>query len=496
MAGINLHYRWTLYLIVCLACLVRVFVLINYVEVPGDGPARAFLTYMWYESPSLDMHGGWLPGFRPITGLFSYVLSNPLYSTRVFNVLVGTATVLVFFWLTREIYDQYTAFVSALALAVFPQHVALSATSLTEPLFIFLVLLSMTLVIWSVNKNRFGRICFIVSLLSFVAATTVRYESWTLIPILPFYYFLRTRRLKTSFVLSFALAAFPLIWSLSNYLHHGDPLIGFRRATEAAPQFEKIREYIGQYPISLWSAGGFLIHKISVHGGLFVAILAGIGLVDTGIRLFKRRATIEELLLGSTAVIFYIVMLRLMMDKGYAILDRYLMFGTIILLPAGIYAGRSVVSKVESYRWLFPAAFIGSVLLVNYMNSYQRYVTPEVPIDSQNVASWLQQNRPNDVAVLMTRMDWHSTYIPLYDRSLAGNFDIISSSRLAFGEDTLVDFMCRRQPRLLISMPKDEEFIAWVEGVAGTSIESAMIIVEIGQFQIYDIVDIHFSCMK
>ena len=496
LAKIKFQYPLTLYSIVVLAICLRFLVCFYYVEVPGDGPIRAFLTYAWYDSPSLEFHGWWLPGFKYITGLFSYLISDPLYSTRIFNVLVGTGTVLVFFFLVREIYNQYTAFVSALTLAVFPQHVALSATSLTEPFFIFLILLSIVSVTWAINRERFRRVYFITAVVCFMVATTIRYEAWALIPILPLYYFLRTRRLTVTIGLIFVLAALPFIWLTSNYLYYGDPFFGVGVARLPGAQIEKIREYSGMYPMNLWSAGGLLIHKISAHIGLFAAVLAGIGLVDTCIRFFAGRAKAEEVLLCSAITIFYIGVLRVMMDIGYATWDRYLMFGSIVIFPVAIYAGRSVISKIESYRWLFPAAFIGSILLTNYMNSYQRYVTSEEPIDSQNVASWLRENRAEGVAVLMTRMDWQSSYIPLYDPTLAGDFVTISPWSLARREDEVMGFICRRQPRLLISMTADEEFIAWIENFTGTSIDSTMLTAEFGRHQIYDIAELYFSCRE
>lgn len=123
------------------AFVLRLFVLLSSVDIPGDGPARALFAYNWSQSPYIQTSGrNWLPGFMYLAGLFSFLVSMPLVSTRILNLIIGTLTVPLFYALVHRVYGRAPGLFSAAVLALFPLHAGLSASSLTEASFLFAII--------------------------------------------------------------------------------------------------------------------------------------------------------------------------------------------------------------------------------------------------------------------------------------------------------------------------------------------------------------------
>src|SRR5262249_1856227 len=116
-------------------------------------------------------------------------------------------------------------------LAVFPLHVELSASSLTEVSAAFEMLIGMAFLQMAAQPGGRGRRAYTVLATSAVImASMTRYEMWALLPLFPWYYWLRTRDRVGPAVMAALLAAGPVAWILSNHLYGGQAFLGVAAA--------------------------------------------------------------------------------------------------------------------------------------------------------------------------------------------------------------------------------------------------------------------------
>lgn len=129
------------------AAAYRLLLLGTRFDVPGDGPSRTANALAWAASPMVPLCGAWPPGYSFVAGLFSLLVPAPLWSARILNVLLGTLSVPALYAVAARTWGRPGALASAAALAVFPLHAELAATSLTETSFVFALLLGWCLLL-------------------------------------------------------------------------------------------------------------------------------------------------------------------------------------------------------------------------------------------------------------------------------------------------------------------------------------------------------------
>ena len=141
---------------------------------------------------------------------------------RLLNALVGTATVPVFFAAVAPVFGPSTAIIAAAWIAVFPLHVELSASSMTDVTTLCEVLMGLVFLRMAADPHRRGRPGHAaVALGSFVMASMTRYEVWLLLPLLPSYFWLRTRNWRAAAGMAAVLVVFPLAWIAGNSVYKG-----------------------------------------------------------------------------------------------------------------------------------------------------------------------------------------------------------------------------------------------------------------------------------
>jgi 4-amino-4-deoxy-L-arabinose transferase-like glycosyltransferase len=136
------------------AATYRLLLLATRFDVPGDGPSRTANALAWAASPGVPVCGGWPPGNTFLSGLFSLLVPAPLWSARILNVLLGTLTVPVLYGVAARTWDRRSGLAAAAALAVFPLHAELAATSLTETSFVFALVLGWGLLLRAAQDER------------------------------------------------------------------------------------------------------------------------------------------------------------------------------------------------------------------------------------------------------------------------------------------------------------------------------------------------------
>src|SRR5215470_10203225 len=397
-------------LVVAILCLVtlavRLGLLLVSVDMPGDGPSRAAMSYSWSKSPYLVTHGGWLPGFLYIAGIFNFFVTDPLFASRVLNLILGSATILLYYLLIRRLYNRIAALFASFLLAVLPLHVGLSVSSLADTSFLFATIASMVL-LTGTNEGNEGKLRVGLSLCLFCWALMTRYEAWLLIPAFPIYYFLRTRKTSTAGLMLLILLLFPVGWMLENYVHGGKLLIGFSAVKKGA-------EIMGADAIDLFSAIKMLGSMSVLHLGKVLIIAIVGGMIWQLVSPARRDINPEHVFYISVICLFWMGMVYLAMTISTTLWNRFLLFEFVMPLP---FAFLPFTQELRiNYRWL--GLIMCVVLLAAGVAAFPRqrplWVTVQRPTEIENLVAWLKKSPYRDDAVLVTQMDWKSTYIPLY----------------------------------------------------------------------------------
>jgi 4-amino-4-deoxy-L-arabinose transferase-like glycosyltransferase len=168
------------------------------------------------------------PGFPLfLAGLYALAGQSFPLAYASFCALGGLACLLTYF-LARELLDENLARLAAVLAAIYPPHVHLAATFLSENLFVPLLALGVWLFLRRLRTGSFG--CLALAGLALGAATLVRPFGLLLLPLLLLvlaWAGLRQRRipLTASVVLGVTFLAVIVPWTARNYRAHGKPVL-------------------------------------------------------------------------------------------------------------------------------------------------------------------------------------------------------------------------------------------------------------------------------
>jgi 4-amino-4-deoxy-L-arabinose transferase-like glycosyltransferase len=297
------------------------------IDVPGDGPTRAVGAYAMFLSPHLITDGVWLPGYSYLHSLFYLVLENPAVTPRIVNVILGALTVPLFYLLIAKVFNRSAAMISALLLIFLPIHIGLSASSLTEPTFLFEFIGGSLFLILAANREKYHLAYLLLAVLLLSLAITTRYEGWLLIPIFVIYYFVRSRSIAGSFLLATFLLTYPILWTIGNHLHSGDPFLGF---TIANGWFH------GAKPVGWLEAIIVVSRKFIYHLGWILPLAMVVGIALQLRDLLRKQFTLEQIFYLSATIMYALGIFRFAIARGNDLWDRYLVFGFVLMLPFAV----------------------------------------------------------------------------------------------------------------------------------------------------------------
>ena len=456
-----------LFYLFIIASPLRLYAFIFGMDIPGDGPVKAIIAYNWSKSPHLLTHGVWLPGFTYLTGIFSYIFDNPLYSVRLINLIVGTCTVPLFYAFIYKVFDPITALFSALILAFLPLHIGLSASSLTEITFLFEIFSGTLLLIIASEYTKNRKLYIILSIIFLCIAEMSRYESWLLMPLLASYYLWRTRKISEAILMTIVLIAFPLAWSIGNYSYYGDPFIGFHGAIKGA-------EALGASPVNILGTIKIIGKKLVSHLGWILSVSVIAGLTLQFIQATRKKSIeAKRLLYIAMFFLYWAVMFKFTMTRGKSMFDRYLILVFVMALP---FATMPFVNYVKNNLWKLVMVFIVAITSIGISFSIYKpavYFTPMKRTAIQNLAIWLKNSPYSADAILMTKLGWKSTYLPLYFPEIGSRNLIVSYWR---SDSDIRDFIETRQPSLLITRYGDEKYKSRIESILGRKIGKDLLI--------------------
>jgi hypothetical protein len=470
---------------------IRLPVLALTYEMPGDGPTRAMLAFEWARAPSFPLWGGWPPGFLFLSGPVEALIRDPRISVRVLNLVLGSLTVVALYALARRLYGEIVAVASACVLCLLPLHVGLSASSMTEPAFVLELVLALLLVTESQSGVRSVRLrasLVVAGILCLILASMTRYEAWPLLPLFIVHHAVRTRSLRATGLVTISLLAFPLVWTLSNYIHTGDALVGFTAATA----------YIGIPPTPATAA-----HALELMASwgdwqlgwlLPWAILLGVGLELFA--LLRGESVPSRILYLSVVLMQCLVMLRFTMVRGEFVWTRYLLGSVVLALPFAFVpfsskqvdpASRDAAQRL-SFRGYALAALAVATLFLPWLDEPARagghWVTTRRPVAVAEVAAWLRESGRDDQSILLTPMNWEATYLALgapqtFSRSL-----IVSE----WIDDTFLRrWIWDYRPALLVTRTSDEAFANRIETALEFPLAKAVVLYRSDDCRVLDI---------
>jgi hypothetical protein len=445
------------------------------VDVPGDGPTHATQAYEWSRRPFLVTHGVWLPGFTYWAGVAMWLLDKPLLAPRLLNLGFGTLTIPALYALARRVFGPPVALISAATLVVFPLHVGLSVSSLTEPSFLFFAIAGLTALAWATAGSDADPIALGLFLVCFSLAETIRYEAWPLVPLMLAYVSVRLRAPAVVILAAALLLAFPAAWSAGNYRAFHDPLYGLRLGT---------RPLEGGGAVNVSTAIANVARQATNHVGWPLSVAALGGLIGEFSRAVRRTISAERAGYAILVTAVWMLIVAGARSVGPALYDRYLLFGYVLVLP---YATVLYLRYCGRYRHCIAIGVLVSLASVTAAYGLHRppiWVTRTQPTEIVEVAHWLPSSRYQNDAVLMTKMEWQSTYLPLYLPQLSGRYFIVS---VWAGDETLQRFVHDRRPSLLITQAGDASYRARVERILGRAITADSRVYSVGGVEAYDL---------
>ena len=431
----------TLLWITAAGALIRIGCALLFVDAPGDGPTRAALGYQWLMAPRLVLDGHWLPMSEILVGLATAILPDPRWAARVLGLVAGSASIPVMGKLAGRLFGAEIGTASALLLALLPMHVGLSATMLAEPVYLFL-LLSVLLAGLALDGPGRPRWALVLTVTLAAIVTGIRYEAWLIVPALGLWHLVRFRCLSCSLAFGLALSLVPLFWIMKALGGPAGLLAAFDFVAES-------RAAIGGEAVS-WAVGmGILWGRLGQTIGPALPVLAVAGLPVCWCQKPAERLVWVAVLLGAT-----FLALLLAVERGQSFVDRYVLTMAVLAIPLGLVAVRQVLA-VPWQGMALVLVLAGSMMAANWLDPPQQYLVRRYPPETIELARWLDQNRAPDTRLLLSRMSWQASYVPLFHRLGRDEYRIIS---WYLSDSALRKFLARR-PTLLITRDGDEAFV-------------------------------------
>ena len=459
------------------ALLIGAVVIAMTVDDPGDGPMHTIIACQWARHPRLSTYGGWLPGFTYLAGLCLMLVPDPLLVPRLYNLALSTMTVAPFYLMVRKLYGSPEALLATVALVAMPLRIGLSASALTEPSFLFFVIAGLLCLTIAVERDSLRVTPLVIAVWLFILAEMTRYEMWPLIPLILGYFYFRTRSIAWSVLVAAALAIFPMTWSFENYVHFGNFIHGISAV---------IRPAQGRESLGAVRTLGWLVFFVRIHLGWLIVVAAIAGLASELYKVIRGRSGGDRAAYVLLVAIVWAMIIKMVLALAGGMVARNLLLGFALLLPFAALAYTESLGRSRRSVAIGAALLVGSMATAYCLNLPRTFVMRKKPHEVIALARWLRTSAYRNDPILITKMDWASTYLPLYAPEIIGREAIVS----AFVPEASTDsFIKTRRPVLLITQSGDIDEQARIVRIIGQPLEPMMQkpVYTSGPIEVYDI---------
>jgi hypothetical protein len=444
-----------------------------FIEDASDGPLRAMYAYGMTKKFEIPTYGVWLPGYLVLTGLFSFIISEPLYSIRILNTVLGTLTIYFYFNWIRNIFDEKVALLSAAVLTFMPIHMGLSSTGLTETTLLFFVVFAFSS---SGYGNKKSNLYVYFGIASYFLALTIRYEAWVLLPFFILFQYIELENRKIIVLSLIVLMIFPLFWTISNFLNTGDPFYGITAAKIGG-------KMVNAEPVGLFRGAKSLIEKLAHFLSPAFFLGCAFGLLWEILKRFRDLDFKKNISIVILMTLFFgIITLKFLMNRGASFQNRYVLILMICLLPFGV---QLFANLKKEYSYFIAIIVILSMLISYKITPYQIYISnKENAYGARQVAEWIRTNKLQNEYFLITKSKWKSTYIPLYIPELLDHYLIAS---VWATDDELKSFIDKYEPRYIVTNDYDDLHIKRINSITSIYERNRKIVYKNSDFMIYKI---------
>jgi 4-amino-4-deoxy-L-arabinose transferase-like glycosyltransferase len=470
-----------------LAAFLRGGMLLSTIDVPGDGTMKAWMAYYWAHAPYLVLHGIWPPGLVYLTGPLTYFL--PIWiALRLFNAIVGTATVPVLFTAVKRVFGPSTGLIAAGFIAVFPLHVELSATSLTEASAILEILLGLIFLAMAAQPGAHYRAVLNgLAISCFLLASMTRYELWFLLPLFPSYYWLRTRDWVMASVMAALLVAFPTVWTIGNHIYEGNALLGIGAAMHDRGFGDT------HVAVPLTAAMKILVMRFGTSLGWVPMVLLVLGMLMECRCLRAGRLSPERILYFAIVLVLLLGTGAFTVVRGETLPTRNLLFGLVFSMPMVTIPIAAPLRHIKrSGLWVvIVLALIYTLGSSSVTGRFETVLlTRAKPQGIIRFEEWLTKSPWRDQPLIFTCMGWQPTYLPYYFPTVALRMIIISEWMDDGGLRTWTHSV---RPALLITQRGDEAYVQRFVRVTGIAVERERLVHRDGEVEVYELVIAHLT---
>ena len=381
----------------------------------GDAYVRSYIAFEDFKNKSLfHSYGGtWLPFHKIVIGLPFYVYENYFLTPRLATLLINSASVYLLYITSLEIfrknkYKKNLSIITSAIYLIFPQRIFLSTQTLTEPIFVFFLLLG----IYFLIKNK-----LIGSSIFLNVSHGIRYESWFSIPMLAFY-IIQNKKLsikqKTAYISS--LFIFPIYWFWINLQRNSSGFSFFSEKYQIAQSPVYIQEY-WNFPLSLIAWTKNLFDLLGLSGIIFL-------LYGFFIYIKRNKANKNGILFISLSIyLFNLLVFQVFTGTMEWFPHRYLYIPIIFSFPFIALGLFDLVKSINKnsliiYLSIFPLLLIDNFYI--YQN-IKKLSSQDVkyPIDREKdlnevLRFYQQTNNNNDEVVYIYKNDMNLWLLPAF----------------------------------------------------------------------------------
>ncbi len=363
-----------------LSAAIRIFVMLSCDNFAGNVPmGRVAHALSILENQSLNYN---FDASSPV--LYHYMLAavlriwpDPLVAPRVFTMFFGILTIIPFYLLIRLLFNERIAFFSSIFLAFYPLHAIQSSISTSDALAHFF-LISCLYYIFKFKQGERKIFRLIVSAVCFNLAAALRFEVWTIAPLLAIFLYQQNRKRYCAMFFFLSLIV-PILWLYLCSRYTGNALYTFNAAARTAHAEILLRVVPYSQHILGWAN---ILHKTLGHFVFFAGVC---GILYS---LIHRES------LHLVAIFLFIYSLYAINTASMRMwyVERYSIILGLLLLPySALWIEKlSRVLRFNPMIFFLPLAFIAAI---EFKTCFQTSLPAfTLPTGIREVASWLKLN--------------------------------------------------------------------------------------------------------
>jgi hypothetical protein len=465
--------RTHVYLLLLFGLLVRSVSFVLSKNYDGDAIIRTMMGADWLRDPFIITHANpvtWVfgPLHYYLIGLSLLVWDNLWYSPRLVSLILGTLTIIPFYYLIEPRLGKKAATYATSFFCLYTLHVRYSAVATSEAPYLFLLIVSIFLFFRFRDGGKIGFLLLSAAFLNL--ATMMRYDAILFVAILGILllvnqdgkprFELTANNLQKVVLFAFVSLVFIVIWLVGDFRFNQDAFYSI--STAQADHLTLIKDNIARrgyllntlYNLLFWPAVIFL----SLSPVIFVLALIG---------LFKSAIRLKHVdLLALFLVVYVSYAYQSTIGESLAPFARYSTTLGVFLLP---FAGAGLSSLITSIsekkgRLLASFSFASMVLCFAimiplgvpgkpYLRDKISSVSPVtfLPYYVEELITWVDQNVSSSETIILDSHAHESILIRFYSK--------LSDQQVKMrweNEDELMQFILRHKPKYLLYSPDGE----------------------------------------